>query len=167
MTRKVELDREIAADTGIAQKKVARITAALIDAIRSHLTNGEIVHLDGFGKLHVQKMTYGVRQPIENLVNPKKEKITSPVAVPVKHKVHFAKAQPFKHQLQERWRRDNVMEKFGVDENVNQQGLEKAAAEGCPKCGSKVEKHGSVIVCPNCGTEPFEQGNDGNQKEGD
>lgn len=49
------------------------------------------------------------------------------------------------------------MEKFGVDESVDGQALEKAAAEGCPICGEKVIKTGNVIRCPRHGTEPFEK----------
>jgi len=55
------------------------------------------------------------------------------------------------------------MDKFGVDEGVDQEALEKKAAQGCPKCGSdKVERHGSILICPNCGAEPWENG-DGKQ----
>lgn len=50
------------------------------------------------------------------------------------------------------------MEKYGVDESSQvPDSLEKRAAENCPKCGTKLEKHGAVIKCPNCGTEPFEE----------
>jgi len=49
------------------------------------------------------------------------------------------------------------MEKFGVDEGVDQDALEKAAAEGCPKCGKALVKHGSVLMCPEHGSEPFEK----------
>jgi ribosomal protein S27AE len=48
------------------------------------------------------------------------------------------------------------MEKYGVDEQVDQGLVEKQASEGCPKCGSKVDRHGNTLVCANCGTEPFE-----------
>lgn len=48
------------------------------------------------------------------------------------------------------------MEKFGVNEGVNQEALEKQAAKGCPVCGSAVETHGSVLMCPKHGSEPFE-----------
>ncbi len=162
LKRKIDLDSEIAAELGVAKKRVSRITDAFIDAIRSHLTDGTVVHLDGFGKLHVHKETYGVRPQLQN---PKGEEITTPVAVPVKHKVHFAKAQPFKLQLQQRWKEDNAMEKYGVDETVNQEGLEKAAAQGCPKCAAKLEKHGSVLICPTHGSEPFEQKRNGDNKK--
>jgi ribosomal protein S27AE len=50
------------------------------------------------------------------------------------------------------------MEKFGVDEGIDQEKLEKSAAEGCPKCGGQVTRHGNVLSCAKCGTEPFEQG---------
>lgn len=49
------------------------------------------------------------------------------------------------------------MDKFGVNEGVDQAQLEKTAAQGCPKCGSgKVQVHGTILMCPNCGSEPFE-----------
>lgn len=52
-----------------------------------------------------------------------------------------------------------MTEKYGVDESSNQdpKKMEKAASEGCPKCGQKVQRHGNVILCPNCGSEPFEK----------
>ena len=46
------------------------------------------------------------------------------------------------------------MDKLGVDETSKD--LSKVAAENCPECGAKLEKHGSVVVCPKHGTEPFE-----------
>jgi uncharacterized Zn finger protein (UPF0148 family) len=49
------------------------------------------------------------------------------------------------------------MEKFGVDESKNQERLEKMASQGCPECGAKLEKHGSVILCPTHGSKPFEE----------
>ena len=49
------------------------------------------------------------------------------------------------------------MEKYGVNEGIDQEKLEKSAAEGCPECGAKLQKHGSVLMCPKHGSEPFEQ----------
>lgn len=49
------------------------------------------------------------------------------------------------------------MDKYAVDETVNQQAMEKAAAQGCPNCGAKCERHGNTLICPNCGTAPFEK----------
>lgn len=62
------------------------------------------------------------------------------------------------------------MEKFGVDEGVDTEALEKAAAEGCPLCGAPVQRHGDVLMCPKHGTEPFEKKKprqDGNQEKED
>lgn len=52
-----------------------------------------------------------------------------------------------------------MIEKYGVDESTEQDSkkMEKAAAEGCPRCGRKVQLHGNVLLCPNCGSEPFEK----------
>jgi rubrerythrin len=47
------------------------------------------------------------------------------------------------------------MQKYAVVENTSD-ALDKAAAEGCPRCGSAIERDGSVASCPRCGTEPFE-----------
>ncbi len=49
------------------------------------------------------------------------------------------------------------MEKLGVEEQKDTDKLEKAASEGCPRCGRKIERHGEVWMCPQCGTEPFER----------
>ena len=50
--------------------------------------------------------------------------------------------------------KDEELTKLGVDETSKD--LNKEAAESCPECGAKLEKHGSVVVCPKHGTEPFE-----------
>ena len=50
-----------------------------------------------------------------------------------------------------------MTEKYAVDENVDQEQLEKQAASGCPECGKKVERHGNVLMCPTHGSEPFER----------
>jgi ribosomal protein S27AE len=74
-----------------------------------------------------------------------------------KYHVLFRKAVPFKLALRRRYRdptTEKTMEKYGVDEQGAEN--EKKASEGCPKCGSKVERHGNVLACPKCGTEPFE-----------
>lgn len=54
---------------------------------------------------------------------------------------------------------EDTMNKYGVDEavgTVSQETLEKQAMQGCPKCGGRVERHGRILSCANCGTEPFE-----------
>jgi len=53
---------------------------------------------------------------------------------------------------------DEEMEKYGVDETVDdQEALEKKASEGCPECGAKLVRQGTVLLCPKHGTEPFER----------
>lgn len=44
------------------------------------------------------------------------------------------------------------MEKYGVKTHQSV----KVASQGCPICGSKIETHGDVCMCPKHGTEPFE-----------
>jgi len=52
---------------------------------------------------------------------------------------------------------DQDMEKYGVDEGVeDQEALEKKAAAGCPICGKKPARQGTILLCPDHGTEPFE-----------
>ena len=48
------------------------------------------------------------------------------------------------------------MEKYAVDESVDQETLEKVAADGCPECGAKCERHGNTLICPRHGSAPFE-----------
>lgn len=49
------------------------------------------------------------------------------------------------------------MEKYGVDTKRQT----KVAAEGCPECAACPETHGQVVLCPVCGSEPFEEVDDG------
>lgn len=49
------------------------------------------------------------------------------------------------------------MDKLGVDEGVDQEELEKKAASGCPTCGKTPIRQGNVLLCPEHGSEPFEQ----------
>ena len=64
-------------------------------------------------------------------------------------------------RVKERIRMSDDMEKMGVDTSVDQERLEKKASKGCPRCGGNVAVHGRVLVCPKCGTEPFERTNHG------
>jgi len=51
---------------------------------------------------------------------------------------------------------EDQMEKYGVDEGQDDEKMEKLAGSRCPKCGGKVIRHGNILMCENCGTEPFE-----------
>lgn len=55
------------------------------------------------------------------------------------------------------------MEKYGVDEENNSVDETKTAQTAddlkCPTCGRKlknVNKTGGVLICPQCGSQPFE-----------
>lgn len=55
---------------------------------------------------------------------------------------------------------DEEMSKYGVDESLDTpDSLEKHSAKKgkCPKCGADCDMHGDVVICPNCGSEPFEE----------
>lgn len=49
------------------------------------------------------------------------------------------------------------MDKYAVVEGTSQQGLNKQAEAECGDCGGTLEKHGSVTICANCGSKPFEE----------
>lgn len=68
------------------------------------------------------------------------------------NKVRFRRGDALHRTLKE-----TPMEKYGVDEGQDQETLEKAAADGCPECGAKCERHGQTLVCPVHGTAPFEK----------
>jgi len=55
------------------------------------------------------------------------------------------------------------MEKYGVDEVSSQTKKTKTAQKTdelkCPTCGKKLKnlnKTGGVLICPQCGSQPFE-----------
>lgn len=52
------------------------------------------------------------------------------------------------------------MDKYAVQEAQDEKALEKAASHGCPECGSKIERHGNVYLCPKHGSSPFEKKKD-------
>jgi len=146
MKRKRDLDMLVAADLGVTLQDISLVTDMFLRHTRAAIVEEGIVHLDGFGKFRLSE------QPNSKLTLKKKggEGITT-VEAPPKLRVHFSKAPVFRRQLRE----SRTMEKYGVNETIDQD-LEKRAAQGCPKCGTKPSRHGAVLVCRNCGTEPFE-----------
>jgi hypothetical protein len=50
------------------------------------------------------------------------------------------------------------MEKYGVAESKEKTASENSNDQHCPKCGGKVESHGAVHLCQQCGSAPFEPG---------
>jgi ribosomal protein S27AE len=138
------LDTRVAVVLGRPQPQVALITSVFLRKVVEELIAGNEVYLEEIGILRMEVS---------------KSDITSRLNA----KVHFTKRSHFVRRIKETHVRQSKskgrvfpMEKLGVDESVDQEKLEKVAADGCPKCGAKVERHGNVMACPACGTEPFE-----------
>ena len=49
------------------------------------------------------------------------------------------------------------MEKYGVEEKPADGSKTASEDSKCPECDKPVEKHGSVTLCPDHGSEPFEK----------
>ena len=56
------------------------------------------------------------------------------------------------------------MDKYGVDQDtgLNEENKKTSSDKTgvCPWCGTPVLKHGSVVLCPKHGSEPFETPNE-------
>lgn len=160
VTKKQQLVREVSWLVNMSERRVSPVINEFLNRVKEHLIAGETVQLETFGELELtayecnarmtglfKKTVTGVRGSGESIVRRK-------------HRVTFRKAPAFTRELLEKSgsgaERVVDVEKYGVDESGSEQ--EKKASQGCPKCGAKVEKHGNVLACPNCGTEPFEGG---------
>lgn len=151
---KAQLDLQVAELLGKKTREVSAITATFLHEVARALADSGHVRLNGLGDLRVI-CRRGVRQRFHRTSFKGKKDV---VAVPRKYYVSFKKALQLTALLQERHpRKDKAMEKFGVDEGTDQEKLEKAAADGCPLCGKKPVRHGSVLMCPEHGSEPFEK----------
>ena len=51
------------------------------------------------------------------------------------------------------------MEKFGVDEPVEEKIAAAKETGKCPQCNTVLrdQEETGVVICPNCGTKPFEK----------
>lgn len=162
LVRKSQLDGRVAELLGKKRRDVSAVTEAFLQEVVKALVESGEVRLDGLGTLRVDCRS-GVRQPTV-LVNAPRSDGTRDVAVvdvERKYYVNFRRSSRLRTALRKlhgKHRERRIpMEKYGVDENVDGEKLEKQASEGCPGCGAKVQRHGNVLVCPNCGTAPFEQ----------
>lgn len=130
---KRRLDQRVALLTGLTEHQVAAVTSTFLRLIANDLVRGEVVHLYNFGRLRMKSQSGRLR-------------------------VLFLRDKFFRRLISDRLNGETKMEKFGVDERSgkSQEQLEKEAAQGCPMCGGKIETHGAIRMCANCGTQPFE-----------
>ena len=141
MRTKRELDSRIAELTGQSLSQASATTSLFIRLLSQSLAKGRRVDLTGFG-------TFSVRVY---------ETKDNPLPQDVKFHVHVKKSATLARVLRRYYvPKGSIMEKYGVDEGRQSNQLEKAASEGCPKCGAKVSRQGRTLLCPRCGTEPFE-----------
>lgn len=164
---KNKLDRAVAKNLLVDRREVRVITQAWINQLRNLLAKNETVSIEGLGRFRVQRIN-PEQNPIRNLTagtfKPGENAGTRTVEVSRHVRVHFSQSPTLKKVFN----KESNMEKYGVNESVNQERLEKQAAKGCPECGSNLIKHGSVLLCPVHGSSPFEMpqesGSDGSKK---
>lgn len=138
---KRDLDEKVAVILGIPRAEVAVITATFMRVLSHHLLDHGPVKVDGFGTFSLQKWN--------DLVH-----------IQVRRSYIFTRIHRLKNMAKSE--EEDQMDKFAVVEDIDQEKLEKQAAQGCPECGSKVERHGTTLICPKCGSAPFE-GKDSNK----
>lgn len=158
MKHKHILDRAVAAELGVAKSKVSLITSEFMRQFALHLVEYGVLSVEGLGRFQVVERVEPRRTVVLTTGRFKKgvRAGTRRVEVPSYIRVHFSKGRNLKRLLDKK-RKESTMEKYGVDENINQEQLEKKAAKGCPACGRELTKHGSVLICPEHGSEPFEE----------
>jgi predicted RNA-binding Zn-ribbon protein involved in translation (DUF1610 family) len=134
-------------------RDVAYLTDAFVDELINAVVNHGGFNVRGLGKL-VVRIEKGTR------ISP--EQTEDPVRV----RLYFSKARSLKKLIADNYglqkgidmdKSSEGMTKYAVDEGIDPDVLEKAAAHGCPRCGAPVTQHGRVVECPRCGTEPFEK----------
>jgi nucleoid DNA-binding protein/ribosomal protein S27AE len=150
--KKAEIDREVALQLGKTPKQVGIITKVFLHTVMIELLKMGDVQLDGLGTMRLKRWKGGIDR-LRNKGGQVMNVETSTV-----HRVSFRKSNVLNEAIRVKFGRakpvEDVMDKYGVDETGTE--LEKKAAAGCPNCGGKVEKHGNVLACEKCGTEPFE-----------
>lgn len=150
-----EVSRRTARALGYNQRYVRAILREFFSQCSSFLCDNGSLVLDDFGRFNV--VVAHRKNKVSLRINRGKRKGTRAVESARFVKVHFSKAGSLKRLLDEHYLEDE-MDKYGVDTSTgkNDEQLEKQAAEGCPNCGKKLTKLGSVVICPDCGSEPFE-----------
>lgn len=135
--KKSDLDFKVARALGVSRREVSRVTTAFLDEAQKALVRGHELYFTQLGRMRVGVAQYpngnnhyaGIRR-VDKLIVRKSGKFRKAV------KDH--------------------MEKYAVEEPIDHDAMEKAAAAGCPICGRTPVRHGNTLMCPVHGTEPFE-----------
>lgn len=146
MRHRTELIRRTARALGVNYRYASAVVREFINQSNLLLAETGYLVLDDLGRFNAEVV---IRRPA-----PGTREVGSTSYV----KVHFSKSRALKDLLDDQYMED-VMDKLGVDTSTgkDQDQLEKEAAEGCPECGRKLQKHGSVLICPEHGSAPFEK----------
>ncbi len=164
---KSTLDRAVARSLFVSRKEVRVITDEFVAELRKLLAETGDVTIKGLGRFRVERVEPkpgNTRELVTGSFKKGERRGTRTVEVSRYSRVHFSQSGILKEMLN----KEPEMEKYAVDESVNQESLEKQAAKGCPQCGSDLTKHGSVLLCPVHGSSPFEvpqQGGNNGSKE--
>lgn len=67
---KADLDREVAALTGVPQETIRLVTAEFMAAIKRAIIEGEDVHIRDFGGFHYRAIAQGARKLLTGYVAP-------------------------------------------------------------------------------------------------
>lgn len=147
---KSPLDATVADITGVPQKTVTAVTRVFLEEIMRRVAKTGEVHLPGFGVFKIM-VRHGKRSP--PLYQGKQQKRC---VHDKQYVVFFRKSQNFKKLVLAFLKDEETMDKLAVEEDVDQEELEKRAEAGCPECGKELERHGKTLICPVHGSEPFE-----------
>jgi nucleoid DNA-binding protein/ribosomal protein S27AE len=165
MKHKSCLDARVARELGMFSDKKRRmvnlITAEFLRQLCELIAEQGVAGVEGLGRFSVSVNTNRRKATLVRGTE-KSGKVLSTRVLDVDRstRVYFSQCAALKKLLKEKsmetdTENNEEMSKLGVDESS--QDLQKLAAKGCPVCGSnELEKHGSVVVCPNCGSAPFE-----------
>ncbi len=146
---KTTIDLRVMGVTGYDDPKIVRdITRSFLEEIMVKVALTGEVRFPGFGTFRL------VERKGKRSTKLMRGKVRSEQEYGQQLMVSFKKAAHFRRLVKSL--KGEGMDKFAVDEQVDQEDLEKKASEGCPECGREPEKHGSTLICPIHGSEPFE-----------
>lgn len=158
MKRKKDIDLEVAQLLDMPFNKVAMVTGCFLRTLLHEVVDSGEVLVDSFGSFRLREQKNVAVAHLEKGSFKKGErKGKMVITTRRKFRVWFKKSAKFREAIDDAYGKESTMEKYAVDEGIDQEQLEKQANAGCPECGQKLVKHGSVLLCPTHGTEPFEK----------